>query len=341
MSFSSYRCPGDRSRSSAKRGEHGAGTGGEAEVGKKEMGLSRFDPGKGPNISSCYHTRRRDIKHSVLESLKMLDRDALSPKLYENYLHYLNQVEEVEFLGDRAYLNCEDVLDAHYLICNHFLKLGEGIAGFGPKDFGLLSSAVSRQISSAYGSFIHEDFWDIAASLIFGLINDHPFHDGNKRTAFLSSVFFMLEHGYTPNVDIPIIEDFTVEIADFKRANGRHMEVHEISPRFKTMFRKQDNRMSYIVTFRELSHLLGQHGCSIKDPSGNFINVFKGKTRVSQIGFPGWGSEVSRAAISTVRKSTALLQENGVDAQVFFKGADPLSKLIGDYEEPLRRLAYR
>ena len=138
----------------------------------------------------------------------MLDKDSLSPKLYENYVHYLNQIEEVEFLGGRAYLNCEDVLDAHYLICEHFLNLGEGIAGFGPKDFGLLSSAVSRQLASAFGSFIYEDFWDISSSLIFGLINDHPFHDGNKRTAFLSSVFFMMEHGYIPNVEDRLIYAF-------------------------------------------------------------------------------------------------------------------------------------
>lgn len=271
----------------------------------------------------------------------MLDKDALSPSLYKNYFHFYNQIEEIDFVGDRAYLTCEDVLDAHYLICDHFLKLGEGIAGFGPKDFGLLSSAVGRQLASAFGSFIYDDFWDIASSLIFGLISDHPFHDGNKRTAFLSSVFFMMEHGYIPNVEITEVEDFTVEIADFKRSTGRHMQVEEISPRFKTMFRKQDNRMSYIVTFRELQGLLNDHGCSIGNPSGNFINVYKGEIRVSQIGFPGWGTEVSRAAISTVRKSTGLLPENGVDAQVFFKGADPLSKLIGAYEEPLRRLAYR
>jgi len=132
------------------------------------------------------------------------------------------------------------------------LKLGEGIAGFGPKDSGLLSSAVSRQLASAGGKFVYDDFWDIASSLIFGLINDHPFHDENKRTAFLSSVFFMMEHGFTPSVDILEVEDFTVEIADFNRKNGRHMRVDEIAPKFKSMFRRQDNRMSYLVTFNEL-----------------------------------------------------------------------------------------
>lgn len=248
---------------------------------------------------------------------------------------------EIEFSGDRPYLTCEDVIDAHYLICDHFLKLGEGIAGFGPKDFGLLSSAVSRQLASAGGSFVYNDFWDIAASLIFGLVNDHPFHDGNKRTAFLSSVFFMMEHGYLPAVDITEVEDFMVEIAEYKAKNGVHMEINRISPQFKTMFRKQDNRMSYIVTFNELQSLLRKHQCSIGDPDGNYINVYRGDDRVAQIGFPGWSREVSRNAISTVRKATGLLPENGVDAQVFFKGADPLSVLIGEYEEPLKRLAYR
>ncbi|SNR23640.1 type II toxin-antitoxin system death-on-curing family toxin [Paracoccus sediminis] len=271
----------------------------------------------------------------------MLDENSINPKLFNHYSHYLTQIDEIDYSGDRAYLTCEDVLDAHYLICDHFLQLGEGIAGFGPKDFGLLSSAVSRQLASAGGKFVYDDLWDIASSLIFGLINDHPFHDGNKRTAFLSSVFFMMQHNYLPSVDIEAIEDFTVEIADYKRKWGKYLTVEEISSTFRTMFRRQDNRIAYIVTFNELQGLLRQHQCSIGDPQGNYINVYRGENRVAHIGFPGWSKEVSRNAISTVRKMTGLIPENGVDAQVFFKGADPLSVLIGHYEEPLRRLAFR
>jgi len=271
----------------------------------------------------------------------MLEKSDLSPKLFENYVHYLSLLEELDYSGERPHLTCENVLDAHYLICDHFLKLGEGLGGVGPKDFGLLSSAVSRQIASAFGSFVYEDLWDIASSLIFGLINDHPFHDANKRTAFLSSVFFMLENGFVPRVDVSEVEDFTVEIAEFNHTHGRHMEISEISPKFKTMFRPKDNRISYLVTFNELQGLLNAHNCSIGNQNGNFINVFKGDQRVAQIGFPGWSKEVSRNAIATVRKSTGLTSENGYDAQVFFKGEDPLRVLIGQYEEPLKRLAYR
>lgn len=271
----------------------------------------------------------------------MLDASDIQEKLYKNYLHYYNMLEEIEYTGDRAHLNFEDVLDAHYLICDHFLKKGEGIGGFGPKDFGLLSSAVARQVSSAGGQFVYSDFWDIAASLIFGLVNDHPFHDANKRTAFLCSVFFMLEHGFVPSADILQVEDFMVEIANFHHVNGRHMRVDEIAPRFKTMFRRQDNRMSYIITFNELSGLLREHNFRLDNANGNYIDVMQDNRRVAQIGFPGWSREVSRNAIATVRKATGLTSENGYDAQVFFKGADPLKHLIGEYEAPLRRLADR
>lgn len=271
----------------------------------------------------------------------MIDRDSLSPKLYSLYEFSLSQIDEVDYSGDRPHLSCEDVLDAHFLIGEHFRKLGEGIGGFGPKDVGLLSSAVGKQLASAGGSFVYNDIWSIAAALTVGLITNHPFYDANKRTAFLSSVFFMLENGYTPRVDIQEVEDFTVEIADHHNQTGKHVNVEEIAPRLKTMFREQDNRIAYVVTYRELDGILRQHDCSLRNPSGNYIDVFQGEVRVTKIGYPGMSKEVGRKAIAAVRKATGLTPEYGVDAQVFFKGADPLAMLIGEYEEPLKRLADR
>lgn len=271
----------------------------------------------------------------------MIDQTAMDAKLFETYSHFLPQIQEIEFIAERPHLSCEDVLDAHFLIAEHFRKLGEGIGGFGPKDVGLLSSAVGRQVASAGGSYVYNGVWEIAATLMFGLINNHAFHDANKRTAFLSTVFFMLEQGFIPRVDIMDVENFTVEIAEYNNLHGHHMKIDDIWPRLKSMFRERDNRISYVVTYRELGQILGQHECSLRNPVGNYIDVFRGDHRVAKIGFPGMSKEVGRRAIATVRKETGLTAENGYDAQVFFKGADPLSRLIGLYEEPLRRLADR
>lgn len=271
----------------------------------------------------------------------MLEKKDLDPDLYKNYTFYLNDVPEIFYEGTHPFLSCEDVLDAHYLIGNHFLKKGEGMGGFGPKDFGLLSSAVARQLTSVNGEYVYKNIWETASSLIFGLVNDHPFYDANKRTAFLCAVFLMLENGYMPSVDIQEVEEFTVCIAEYHSKNGRHMDISEISPKFKTMFRKKDSRIYYVVTFNELKSILSNHNCSLRNPQRNYIDVYKEDYKVAQIGFPGWKKEATRNAISTVRKATGLTADNGYDAQVFFKSADPLSILIGEYEEPLKRLADR
>ncbi|WP_147320212.1 hypothetical protein [Rhodobacteraceae bacterium W635] len=157
----------------------------------------------------------------------------------------------------------------------------------------------------------------------------------------MSATFFMLENNKIPRVDIEKVEDFTVGIAETHLKTGRHPVVSEVSQELRSMFRDADNRISYVITYRELDSLLRQHGCSLRNPSGNYIDVYQGEERVTKIGYPSMSKEVGRKAIASVRKATGLTADNGYDAQVFFKGADPLSVLIGEYEEPLKRLADR
>jgi death-on-curing protein len=66
-----------------------------------------------------------------------------------------------------------------------------GLAGI--RDRGLFESAMSRPENlAAYGD---PDVCDLAAAYAFGLARNHPFADGNKRTAFVVSTAFMLLNG--------------------------------------------------------------------------------------------------------------------------------------------------
>ncbi len=57
------------------------------------------------------------------------------------------------------------------------------------RDAGLLSSALARpQNQAAYGE---PSVFDLAAAYSFGIISNHPFVDGNKRTGFLSAFVFL------------------------------------------------------------------------------------------------------------------------------------------------------
>lgn len=76
----------------------------------------------------------------------------------------------------------------------HEEQLREHGGAAGVRDPGLLDSALNRpQHLAAYGA---PDVADLAAAYGFGLARNHPFIDGNKRTAFVAVELFLVLNGY-------------------------------------------------------------------------------------------------------------------------------------------------
>lgn len=77
-----------------------------------------------------------------------------------------------------------EVLTLH----NRLLALDGGASGV--RDAGLLQSALARprQLHS-YGT--NPDVIDMAAAYISGIVRNHPFVDGNKRTGFVVGILFL------------------------------------------------------------------------------------------------------------------------------------------------------
>ncbi|MEO6226398.1 MAG: type II toxin-antitoxin system death-on-curing family toxin [Thermomonas sp.] len=77
----------------------------------------------------------------------------------------------------------------------HDRQLAEHGGGSGVRDEGLLESALARpQQLHNYGD-PPPDLADLAASLAFGLARNHPFVDGNKRTAHVAYRVFIKLNG--------------------------------------------------------------------------------------------------------------------------------------------------
>ena len=60
------------------------------------------------------------------------------------------------------------------------------------RDRGLLDSAVAMPAAQFGGEFLHEDLAAMAAAYLFHLVKNHPFVDGNKRTALAAAEVFLL-----------------------------------------------------------------------------------------------------------------------------------------------------
>jgi death-on-curing protein len=70
----------------------------------------------------------------------------------------------------------------------------------GLRDEGLLASAVEMPQAAFAGEFLHESLAAMAAAYLYHLCQNHPFADGNKRTAAFSTVVFLASNGFPDEI---------------------------------------------------------------------------------------------------------------------------------------------
>lgn len=252
-------------------------------------------------------------------------------------------------------ISIADVIGVHFLIVDMFYGKQEGLGGIGPKDIGLLSSAVSRQ----HTGFADFEKWQTteekAATLLYGIVLNHPFHDANKRTGFLTTLYYLQKNGKYPKISSKQFEDFVVTVADksfrnmakYKKEFKDHDDgdIRYIAHYIRSVTRNIDKK-DYTITYRELDRILKRFGFCLSNPYRNYIDIVKltedgTDNRVGQIGFPSWTKQVTRQNLKATRQATNLTVLNGVDSQVFFKDIDPISQLLAKYHDPLKSLADR
>ncbi len=89
------------------------------------------------------------------------------------------------------------------------LRLHGGAAGI--RDEGMLESALARPLQKqAYGE---PDLCELAAAYLFGIAKNHPFVDGNKRTAFAAADLFLYFNGLSVEAEQEEIIQFVLMVA--------------------------------------------------------------------------------------------------------------------------------
>ena len=104
-----------------------------------------------------------------------------------------------------VYLSSEDIL----VIAGHACGDMQVVL----RDAGLLESAAHRPSAAMFGEEAYPDLIDKAAALLQSLAINHPFFDGNKRTAWLSCVTFLAMNGVDLRPDIDAAERLVIAVA--------------------------------------------------------------------------------------------------------------------------------
>lgn len=287
-------------------------------------------------------------------------------KIKSEFDRWCNHFQDHDPYDTNETVGLLDVLRSHFLIADYFYTEDYGIGGIGPKSTDLLHSSIYRQFVSYAGVDKWKSPYERCATLVYGIIKDHPFHDANKRTALLSLLYFLDKINRYPTVNQKELEDLVVEVGEnnlkkysrYKefRKKSTDPEVYFLADYLKRNSRNREFAFK-AITFNQLNNCLKRHNYFLDNPRNGNIELFtyvekrvsflgKKQTVAERVigGIPfqqGWKSQVSKSIVSKVRDAAKLTPHHGVDSAAFYGEVDPLYVLIDQYKGPLQRLAFR
>jgi death-on-curing protein len=114
-------------------------------------------------------------------------------------------------------MSLEEILRIHFQVVEDFG------GSHGVRDEGRLTSVVKAPKQTVFGEEQYKSLFDKAAVYLRNVIGDHPFSDGNKRTAVTVCGIFLARNGKPLKARPKALEDFAIRVAT------EHPTIEEIS----------------------------------------------------------------------------------------------------------------
>lgn len=264
-------------------------------------------------------------------------------------------------------LSVEEMLRIHEILVADFARSDDPISPPGVKSIALLESAVNRQHVGDRFTMKYPDPIGNAATLVFGICNDHPFHNGNKRSALVAMLVHLDKNrlclyrtSQTELYQLMLaIADHSIGLRQdprrpekLRRRRSADDEVQAISdwldPRVEKLRRGERP-----ITYRQLRPILSHFEFVLENQRGNAVDVVKldrqpaslfrkarvVRKRIGSIGYRDEGTEVSVKDLKNLRKMCKLTEADGVDTDAFYDDAAVVDAFVNRYRTVLRRLA--
>jgi len=254
---------------------------------------------------------------------------------------------------DIRYLEYDEIKKIHYELVKDFKEKDDPIIPEGIKDNNMLASAIFRPKTANGTKLKYSTTETSAAALVHSLTHNHPFHNGNKRTAIVSLLVFLDENDMMLTCDENKLFEFIIKVSNHKIAknNKADDEVMEMSKWICSNSRLIE-KGEKIIPFRRLEKILRQYKCTFENSQKGCEKIikriiikkglFKNKkeTLKTHTYYGGDGREVSLKSIMKIRKDLQLDNEHGIDSKTFYdKVKAPFGEFINKYSKILNKLS--
>jgi death-on-curing family protein len=318
----------------------------EHDVQRASLLINNNDPeyitNKLTNVSQKQNTNI--INPLDIAQIQRKDECSVNHNIVNITDNYSNKSKIIHF----RYLTTNDLLAIHDALVIFFAAENDPIFPPGPKDIGLLDSASHRPMTAINigNSNTIEKYTTIhrkAAALFHSMIKNHPFHNGNKRTALVALLIFLENNDITIDANDDRLFEFVINTAI-----GNLIKPGPIS---------SDNEVEKIEEWIK-SHSIKSFDYSRSMKTTDFLDaVQKAGGRYKRQGGGGrwviWGPNGDSVRFnqnnnklngSVIRKYLQKIGlspgQSGIHFNEFEEGLDPNQKLIRRFRMVLKKLSH-
>lgn len=267
---------------------------------------------------------------------------------------------DIEGITNQNFINVSEVLKAYFILADYFTdpssrdEVENMLVGL--RSYDLLASALGRQWVGFGGKVKYERDLDVCATLFFGLVKNHAFSDGNKRTALLVLLYQLNKYGLIPTAEVDEFERLVMSVAastvmrdyadTWEKYQGEDdTTIKVVSDLLRKMVSKKDNAYHIDMTAKEFCDALSDNDVEYEVSGGkiHFTYIDKSqweafrKEKNFSIIFGGWTRTIgAKTARDTLQQLG--LYDQVASYQGLLDGDSPMYQLVHQFEVPLRRL---
>lgn len=250
-----------------------------------------------------------------------------------------------------AYLTKDDVLEIYEALVSDFAQSSDPIQPVGVKDHSLLESAIWHQHTSFERYTKYPTAETSAAAVMYALSHNHPFYNGNKRTAIVAVLVLLDRHNICLMCDQSDLFKVSVQLANHTLVPSKNLypdaEIYTLAKWIhkKSKVMKKGERP---ITLKKLRYILRRYGCEIQSDgtvtryikTGFFADskILEAKRAISYT--QPEGEEVDKGVVKSLREDLKLTADDGIDQGSFYEGTGLVpADFIDRYRTLLRRLS--
>lgn len=234
----------------------------------------------------------------------------------------------------------DDVLALHFQLVRLFARDPNPISPPGARDMGLVESACGRPRTALGGTEKYRTVEQKGAALFHSLVKNHPFHNGNKRTALITLVTFLWRNDRRVVTEVSDDEVFGMvvgiannEFPDSNRRRSADEVVEELSSWLRERTASLEAKSGGMTT-RAFLKKCEEAGLSWKLAGTSYV-VWKDQKHSLR-----FSRSTNRLDGPVVRQYLKELGLTDVRVDEFQEGLNPEAAYVRRFRNVLRRLAH-